>query len=133
MRFLTANLLTYPLQQYVPFVFSNSDNASLQSIFISRLEEYGSPKPRKKNGASTDAPFILGSEHIATPKFLQTAMDALQPYIHQRARQELQQEKKMHSARGKKKLNSEISAKLSTKEASVYKPHQGCDCLQIIS
>lgn len=47
-------------------------------------------------------------------------MASLQAYINQRARQELQQEKKMHSARGKKKLNSEISAELAIKEASIH-------------
>ncbi|KAL1936391.1 hypothetical protein VTP01DRAFT_525 [Rhizomucor pusillus] len=101
--------------QHIPFILNTSDNATLQSICVSRLQDSASPRPRKK-GANANAPFILDSEHIVTPNFLQSTMASLQAYINQRARQELQQEKKMHSARGKKKLNSEISAELAIKE-----------------
>ncbi|KAI9250188.1 hypothetical protein BDA99DRAFT_213292 [Phascolomyces articulosus] len=96
------------MSEHVPFAFTVTDTGSLLDLVIGRI-------PKKQR------PVVLGSRFVTTGDYLKSFVTAAQSFLDLHALQEIQNEKKLHSGKGKKKLYDEKSTvKLTDQEIHDY-------------
>ncbi|CDH49887.1 predicted protein [Lichtheimia corymbifera JMRC:FSU:9682] len=97
------------VSQLAPFAFSASDVGSLLDVLTSRAT-------RQQQRQRT----ILNACFIVTSDFISTTVSQAQPLIDRLALKEIQQEKRLHSGKSKRKLVNEVAVHLSNQEISGF-------------
>lgn len=118
------------IKRHVPSTFTSADTAAVLDMIFARLARKTKanaqrPRRRKQAGSSDNTdrnkqPIILGTRFITTTEFLQSLVASAQPFLEQRAIQAIQQEKKLHSAKVKKRLQGEREIRLEDEEVRMH-------------
>ncbi|KAI7885724.1 hypothetical protein K492DRAFT_179786 [Lichtheimia hyalospora FSU 10163] len=101
------------VSQLVPFAFGASDVGSLLDVLTSRATKQ---QQRQRT--------ILNACYIVTSEFITCTVNQAQSLIDRLALKEIQQEKRLHSGKSKRKLANEVAVHLSNQEISEFLVNQ---------